>query len=199
MKKGPHKFDVFISHTSAETEGLRERFLPELKKALTDDGFSVWVGDEQLTPGGNWSEQIQNAMQSSRNIVLIMGPEQKRNRQPTPRYHSPIANDVHLEAGALETLWNDPRKRIISLVFGDVRMPSDLLALPAIEIGDTPEEWKRAIQKLVKTIKAPAHPIRKSRASSQKRAEREARLSFIEKGAEILRSTQGPLLRKIAG
>ncbi len=193
MKKGPHKFDVFISHASTETEGLRERFLPELKKALTDDGFSVWVGDEQLTPGGNWSEQIQNAMESSRVVLLIWEPKLKRGRQADPR-----AN-VQWEAAALETLWSDPKKRVIPLVSGDVRIPSDLSSLPAIKIGDTPEERKRTIQKVVKAIKAPANAIKKSRtASLVKRAERQARLSYIEKAAQILRATEG-LPRKITG
>lgn len=193
MKKGPHTSNVFIAHASAENARLREDFLPELKKALKEQGFSLWADDDQLTPGANWSEQLLNGMRSSRNIVLIMGPKQKGNRQPAPN-----AN-VYLEVGALETLWNYPKKRIIPLVFGDVRLPSDLSGLPAIEVGDTPEEWKRAIQKVIRAIKAPAHVIKKSRtASPNKRAERQARLSYIEKAAQMLRSTEG-LSRKITG
>ena len=189
MKKGPHKFDVFIASPD-ERAGVREHFLPALTEALKEQGFSLWVDKEQLAPGINWSEQLQNAMKSSRNIVLIMGPKHK----------DAIAGpNVYLEVGALEMSWSDPKKRIIPLVSGDVRIPGDLSDLPAIRIGNTPEEWKRTIQKVVKAIKAPAHAIKKSRAASpQKRAERQARLSYIEKAAQILRSREG-LPRKIAG
>lgn len=193
MKRGPHKFDVFISHPFVEKAGVREHFLPELKKVLKEEGFSLWVDDDQLASGANWSETIQDAMESSRVVVLVLEPKPKRERQANPR-----AN-VQWEAAALETLWSDPKKRIIPLVSGDVRIPSDLSSLPAIKIGDTPEEWKRTIQKVVKAIKAPANAIKKSRAASlEKRVERQARLSYIEKAAQILRSTEG-LPRKITG
>ena len=55
--------DPCLSLVTATLES-REHFLPELKEALKDHGFSLWVDDEQLAPGANWSEQIQDAMQS---------------------------------------------------------------------------------------------------------------------------------------
>lgn len=178
MAKPPRTFDVFISHRDVDM-GLKEKFVPRLKRALESRGLSVWLDKDQLKPGDSWGQQIQEAMEASRNIVLILGARSDFDSRSQARPE---------EALALETFWNDPTKRIILLSFGGARPPRDLASFASIEVGDTPKEQEKAVQMVIETIETPAPPVGKQPEATRKmKAERENRLLFIEKAAHLLR------------
>jgi hypothetical protein len=77
------KFDVFISHSTRDSEWTRK-----LVKSLKDQGVVVWVGREQVKPGTNVASAIQLGLKKSAHVVTILDAAR-----------TPPAN-VFFEAGA---------------------------------------------------------------------------------------------------
>ena len=61
------KHDVFLSHSSADKEVVRD-----LAKKLRNDGMRVWFDEWEIRPGDLISLQIEHALEQSRTLVLIM-------------------------------------------------------------------------------------------------------------------------------
>lgn len=61
-----HKFDVFISHASADSGDAR-RLADELRAT----GKSVSL-DEQLEPGQDWEQALTTSLEQSSNVVVLV-------------------------------------------------------------------------------------------------------------------------------
>lgn len=56
---------VFISHAKEDNAAAKR-----LYKRLKEDGFNLWLDEENLLPGQNWSLEIEKAMRASDAILL---------------------------------------------------------------------------------------------------------------------------------
>lgn len=61
------KFDVFLSHASADKSDVRE-----LAERLRADGLSVWFDEWVIIPGDSISLAIEQGLECSRTLVLVM-------------------------------------------------------------------------------------------------------------------------------
>ena len=63
-------FDIFLSHNSADKDAVRR-----LAAQLRADGLKVWLDEEQLVPGQQWLEAIEQTLENVRAAVILIGSE----------------------------------------------------------------------------------------------------------------------------
>lgn len=66
---------VFISYSSRD----RDR-VAELVSVLKQQGYSIWW-DDDLTPGGDWDMEIQQALEQSRTVVVVWSEHAMQSRE----------------------------------------------------------------------------------------------------------------------
>lgn len=129
--------DVFLSHSAADTK-LAER----LTRGLERHGLSVWFDGRELSPGSDWRHEIEDAIRSARNVVLLI------DRQPRPDN----VQEFTWQA-ALEAAWQDERKRLIPVLRRGAELPGFVLSgssgndVPVVRIEDA-----RALRDVVEDI-----------------------------------------------
>ena len=70
--------EYFISHSSSDSD-----FAELLKLKLEKHGFRAWIDTERLTPGIEWREEIDDAIQKSTALIAIMSPSAKKSEYVT--------------------------------------------------------------------------------------------------------------------
>ncbi len=185
--------DVFLSHSTADKK-LAER----LTKGLEGQGLSVWFDGHELSPGSDWRHEIEEAIHSAKNVVLLID----RHREPDD------VQDFTWRA-ALEAAWQDARKRLIPVLRRGAELPKFVLsgssgkAVPIVRLEDA-----RALRGVVESIvqlangkasrRARVHADRESGGhrpelpeegltSYQQPGERKQRLDEIERYAKTLK------------
>lgn len=61
------EYDVFLSHASADKPAVRE-----LAERLEGDGLRVWLDEWVIQPGDLVSLKVEQGLESSRTLVLVM-------------------------------------------------------------------------------------------------------------------------------
>lgn len=61
------EYDVFLSHATADKPGVRE-----LAERLKSDGLKVWLDEWVIQPGDLVSLKIEQGLESSRTLILVM-------------------------------------------------------------------------------------------------------------------------------
>ena len=97
------EYDLFISHSQDDREWVQD-----LVSNLSDHGLRVWF-DEQIAAGEMYVDRIQDALQKSHNVALVI----------TPR--NALSNWVAAELGAALAL----RKRVIPIIAKETN-PQDI-------------------------------------------------------------------------
>lgn len=97
---------VFLSYSAAD-RGFAERLGDELAR----QGLSVWLDHRELTPGSNWQEEMEKAIRSSDDILILVG------------LHDTDTWQQHTWREALEAAWQDPRKRLIPILLEGAAVP----------------------------------------------------------------------------
>ncbi|MEH2060959.1 MAG: toll/interleukin-1 receptor domain-containing protein [Nostoc sp.] len=64
-------YDVFISYSNQDQEWVQNELLPDLEK----QGLQIWVDFRNLELGDSFTAQIEQAVQTSRKILLILSPD----------------------------------------------------------------------------------------------------------------------------
>ncbi len=129
--------DVFLSHSAADMK-LAER----LTRSLKGQGLSVWFDGHELAPGSDWQHEIEEAIRSAKNVVLLID----RQREPDE------VQDFTWRA-ALEAAWQDARKRLIPVLRRGAELPKFVLSSrPSDEIRVVRLEDARALRGVVETI-----------------------------------------------
>ena len=97
------KFDVFISHSSQDSD-----FVDQLARSLKSTGIKVW-SEHELQPGANWTEELERGIEQSQHMLLVVSPNS---------LNSPWAN---FEIGAiLSKVAHSPETLIIPVLTQDV-------------------------------------------------------------------------------
>jgi hypothetical protein len=97
---------VFLSYSAAD-----RRFAERLRDELARKGVSVWSDKEELVSGRPWRQEIENAIRSADDILILISP---RNADATQR---------SIWREALEAAWQDPRKRLIPILLQGASVP----------------------------------------------------------------------------
>ena len=63
------KFNVFISYSHHDRD-----FVDQLTQGLESEGIKVW-SDRSIQPGSNWIEEIEEGLEHSRHILLVVSQE----------------------------------------------------------------------------------------------------------------------------
>src|SRR4051794_23054075 len=103
-------YDVFLSHSSHDTPAVRE-----LARRLKADGLRVWLDDWEIQPGDHIGVKIEQGLERSRVLVLVMSA------------HADASEWVALERHT--ALFRDPtnaRRRFIPLRLDDAEIRDTL-------------------------------------------------------------------------
>ena len=169
--------DVFLSHSAADKK-LAER----LTQSLEEQGLSVWFDDHELKAGDDWHQAIEQAIDSARNVVLLID----RQREPDR------VQDFTWRA-ALQAAWQDERKRLIPVLRRGAELPKFVLSgssgrtIPVIRLEDG-----RALRGVVEEIAKLANGKRAPRVEAPSeppplKSDRSVRLDEIERYARALK------------
>lgn len=63
------KFDCFLSHNSTDKNWTRA-----IKALIAKNGLAAWIDEDELTPGTNWQNGLENAIKGCRSVAVLVGP-----------------------------------------------------------------------------------------------------------------------------
>lgn len=69
-------YDVYISYSNRDRNWVQGYLYPRLKEA----GLRVWIDLEEIRPGDAWSSKINQAVEQSRNMLLVLSPDSAASR-----------------------------------------------------------------------------------------------------------------------
>jgi TIR domain-containing protein len=182
---------TFLSYASADRK-VAERLRDELGKA----GIQVW-SDTDTTAGEKWRQRIEDAIKSASAILVLIGP--KNGDDPEQQFTWQMA---------LETVWQDPGKRLIPILLRGAAPPPFLYSAapsrqPIFIRLDDPHKIKDVVPEVVGLIQGKhvrvmdrgrgddgvrSLSIDPSPTDAGQLRKREARLSEIREYMEQLRS-----------
>ena len=81
-------YDVFISHSTKDKPAVRE-----LAERLRKDGLRVWLDDWEIKPGDSILLKIQEGLEQSRTLVLVMSQNASTSKWVTFEHHSVLFRD----------------------------------------------------------------------------------------------------------
>ncbi|HKP87378.1 MAG TPA: TIR domain-containing protein [Blastocatellia bacterium] len=87
MSESP-KYDVFISHSSEDKSAVRE-----LAERLKGDGLRVWLDEWEIRPGDLVPLKIEQGLEQSRTLVLIMSASAFASEWVTLERHTALFRD----------------------------------------------------------------------------------------------------------
>lgn len=139
---------VFISYAAADRP-----WFEKLKTALQSHGLTVW-SDNQIQPGQNWAERIEQAVRQAEAIVLLIASQATADQQQSRTWQA-----------ALEAVWSDESKRMIPFLLGDAVLPGFTRStvprdaqLPVIRAQHPQQDWEKAVRNLVALLRHEAKP-----------------------------------------
>lgn len=75
------EFDVFLSYKSEDEEWVRR-----LKQALVERGLRVWLDRDEIRPGDRFVRALENGIETSGAVVMIVSPESLRSEWVRDEY-----------------------------------------------------------------------------------------------------------------
>lgn len=183
---------TFLSYSSADRK-MAEKLRDELGKA----GIAVWSDTDSLAAGERWRDRIEDAIRSASAILVLIGP--KNGDDPEQQFTWQVA---------LETVWQDPGKRLIPILLRGATPPPFLHIAaqdgqPFFVRLDSPRKIKDIVPEIAELIQGKrvrfveqdqrrgtdgARSITPLPPDAGQRREREARLSEIRAYVEQLRA-----------
>ena len=82
------EYDVFLSHASADKAAVRE-----LAQRLKGDGLRVWLDEWVIQPGDSIPLAIEQGLESSRTLVLVMSQAAFDSEWVTLERHTALFRD----------------------------------------------------------------------------------------------------------
>jgi hypothetical protein len=189
--QGFQTMSTFLSYAAADRK-VAEKLKDELEKA----GLSVW-SDTDIVAGERWRDRIESAIKSASEILVLIGP--KNGDDPGQQFTWQVA---------LETVWQDPGKRLIPILLRGAAPPPFLYSAspsrqPIFIRLDDPHKIKDVVPEVVGLIQSKhvrvmdrgrgddgvrSISIDPSTADAGQLRKREARLSEIREYMEQLRA-----------
>ncbi|MBF0520357.1 MAG: TIR domain-containing protein [Nitrospirae bacterium] len=81
---GDSKFDVFISHSSKDTDFITDKILPKFKSRR----ITYWIDHEQIGFGDGIVNKIENGLQASKHVLVCLSPALGKSNWCRAEYES---------------------------------------------------------------------------------------------------------------
>ncbi len=125
------QFDVFLSYKSED-----HAWVDRLKNALQQRGVRVWVDKDQIRPGDRFVWALENGLETSKSVALIVTPESLTSGWVADEYSRAVA------------LSNEGRLQLIPVVLRDAKLPGFLSNRQHVDFRE-PSAFQRAVDRLV--------------------------------------------------
>jgi len=173
--------EVFISYSSRDSE-----WAERLNRALIKQGISTWLPKENLCPGDSWRSSIEKALRNAKSFVMLIQPDREPGEWQRQEW-----------GAALESVWDDPTKLLIPLLFRGAEVPSFAKSaaaaggvVAAFRIENPERDWDRTVKDLVKLLRhkvSPAEVGELIAITQEDRAQQRERLSYVRRAAEAFK------------
>ena len=132
MRSAP-RFDVFLSHNSVD-----KPWATVLKEALQRRGVKVWLDKDEIRPGDLVVNALENGLQQSKAVALIVSPEAMQSGWVKEEYSRAM------------TLAQDKRQhlRLIPVILRDAKLPGFLANRNYVDFHDV-EAYEANVEKLI--------------------------------------------------
>lgn len=124
-------FDIFISYKS---ENLT--WVERLKRDLERRGVKVWLDKEQIRPGDFFAEALENGIQMSKSMGLIVTPESLRSNWVREEYYRAL------------TLVNEDSLQLIPIILEKAELPGFLKGRQFVDFSDD-DYYEKNVDRLV--------------------------------------------------
>lgn len=134
---------IFLSHAQADAALARA-----LAKGLREEGFDVWLAEDEIFPGDNWAERVSQALNECDAMVALFTENSIRSGHVQWEVSYALGNIAY-------------RRRVIPVVVGDRdqivsrAVPWILERFGVIRVAD-PAEAAKAVHEIAKTLAAAA-------------------------------------------
>jgi hypothetical protein len=99
---------VFISYARQDAD-----FATVLRSALEKAGHKVWVDQVRISAGDDWSREIDEAIQTSKSLIVIMSPEAAKSEYVTYEWAYALGKGIRVVPVLLRTTSLHPRLQTI--------------------------------------------------------------------------------------
>lgn len=115
-----NKRKVFISHSSAN-----KAFVNKLKKDLNENGIETWLDADEMTPGDDLMEKLQNGLEDATHYIVVLSPEAVESEWV----------EFELESALLNTQ-DSAIQKIIPIKYRECTIPDNLYGYLHIDLSD---------------------------------------------------------------
>lgn len=192
---------VFISHLRADSAQALK-----LQAALQQENIDAWLRQDREEPI-NWRDytlwhatqdidKLEQAIQASDAIIVMVGSDPELVDEPRLEWRL-----------ALESVWQDPNKRMIPFLLDEAETPAFVRSsvapeesLPVVRAREPEQDWEQAVKTLVAILRNEADWSQVEQVPSvteQDREEQRRRQAEILRYVETLR-TNTPLTETAA-
>jgi hypothetical protein len=126
-----HPFDVFLSYRSHDQD-----WVSSLQKALESRGVRVWRDKDQIRPGDRFVRALQNGLETSRAVALVVTPESLRSGWVEDEYSKAV------------DLSNAGQLQLIPLLLEDATLPGFLSNRQSVDFRDK-QLFEQSVDRLV--------------------------------------------------
>jgi len=107
------QYDVFLSHSSNDKPVVRE-----LANRLKQDGLRVWVDEWEIQPGDMIGLKIQQGLERSRTLLMVMSSAYFASEWSTLEHHTLLFRDP-----------TNAQRRFIPLLIENCKLPDVITQL----------------------------------------------------------------------
>jgi hypothetical protein len=130
-----NKYDAFLSHSAKDRE-----FAIRLATDLTEAGISVWLDQWHIRPGDSFVEAIDQAMQESRFLLVVMSPDYFQSPWTQQEWYSALSSEI--QTGGV---------RLIPLLYRDCDIPAILRTKQWVDFRDQ-AQYPAVVGRLVRDL-----------------------------------------------
>jgi WD40 repeat protein len=141
------EYDVFISHSSADKPAVRE-----LARRLRADGLRVWFDEWEIKPGDMISLKVEQGLQQSRTLILVMSAAAFASEWVTLERHTALFRDP-----------TNAQRRFIPLRLDDAEINDALKQLAYVDWRERADEQYTKLLAACRPEKATDRPQTKDK------------------------------------
>lgn len=143
-------YDAFLSHSNKDRS-----FVTQLAEDLTKAGLRVWLDQWHIKVGDSFAQAIDEAMRSSRFLIIVMSPDYFQSAWTTQEWQSGLAEE--LEAGGI---------RLIPILYRECTVPPMLRTKLWVDFRDD-SQYQPVLARLVRDLNELASSEPPARAGTQ--------------------------------
>lgn len=146
---------IFISHSHKDKE-----FVRRLADDLSKEGFDVWLDEDLISPGEQWTDKINEAIENSDVVLIIISSNTSESRFQ--------ASEI---AFAISSQRKHPSKRIVPvLTEKNAELPFFLRNVVYCDLSSK-DKYESNFKSLVRALSEPSGPAKDLRGSDLRRIE----------------------------